>query len=37
MEEVMEEADVELMVVEVIATQLVEEEDAEVEVIAVTT
>jgi hypothetical protein len=32
-----EEADAELVVVEVIATQLVEEEDAEVEVIAVTT
>jgi hypothetical protein len=37
MEEVMEEADIELVVVEVITTQLVEEEDAEVEVIAVTT
>jgi hypothetical protein len=36
-EEVVEEADAELMVVEVVATQLVEEEDAEVEVIAVTT
>jgi hypothetical protein len=33
----MEEADTELVVVEVVATQLVEEEDAEVEVIAVTT
>jgi hypothetical protein len=32
-----EEANAELVVVEVIATQLVEEEDAEVEVIAVTT
>jgi hypothetical protein len=37
MEEVMEEADTELVVVEVVTTQLVEEEDAEVEVIAVTT
>jgi hypothetical protein len=37
MEEVVEEADTELMVVEVVATQLVEEEDAEVEVVAVTT
>jgi hypothetical protein len=37
MEEVVEEADTELVVVEVVATQLVEEEDAEVEVIAVTT
>jgi hypothetical protein len=37
MEEVMEEADTELVVVEVITTQLVEEEDAEVEVVAVTT
>jgi hypothetical protein len=37
MEEVVEEADAELVVVEVVATQLVEEEDAEVEVIAVTT
>jgi hypothetical protein len=36
-EEVVEEADTELMVVEVVATQLVEEEDVEVEVIAVTT
>jgi hypothetical protein len=32
-----EEADAELVVVEVIATQLVEEEDVEVEVIAITT
>jgi hypothetical protein len=37
MEEVMEEADTELVVVEVVATQLVEEEDAKVEVVAVTT
>jgi hypothetical protein len=37
MEDVVEEADTELVVVEVVATQLVEEEDAEVEVIAVTT
>jgi hypothetical protein len=37
MEEVVEEVDTELVVVEVVATQLVEEEDAEVEVIAVTT
>jgi hypothetical protein len=37
MEEVVEEADTKLVVVEVVATQLVEEEDAEVEVIAVTT
>jgi hypothetical protein len=37
MKEVVEEADMELVVVEVVATQLVEEEDAEVEVIAVTT
>jgi hypothetical protein len=37
MEEVVEEADTELVVVEVVAMQLVEEEDAEVEVIAVTT
>jgi hypothetical protein len=37
MEEVVEEADTELVVVEVVATQLVVEEDAEVEVIAVTT
>jgi hypothetical protein len=33
----MEEADTKLVVVEVVATQLVEEEDAEVEVIVVTT
>jgi hypothetical protein len=32
-----EETDAELVVVEVIATQLVEEEDAEVEVVVVTT
>jgi hypothetical protein len=32
-----EEADTELVVVEVVATQLVEEEDAEVEVIVITT
>jgi hypothetical protein len=37
MEEVVEEADTELVVVEVVATQLMEEEDAEVEVVAVTT
>jgi hypothetical protein len=37
MEEVVEEADTELVVVEVVATQLVEEEDAEVEVVAITT
>jgi hypothetical protein len=36
MEEVVEEADTELVVVEVVATQLVEDEDAEVEVVAVT-
>jgi hypothetical protein len=37
MEEVVEEADAELMVVEVVATHLVEEEDAKVEVVVVTT
>jgi hypothetical protein len=37
MEEVVEEADTELVVVEVVATQLMEEEDAEVEVVAITT
>jgi hypothetical protein len=36
-EEVVEETDAKLVVVEVIATQLVEEEDAEVEVAVVTT
>jgi hypothetical protein len=37
MEEVVEEADAELMVVEVVATHLGEEEDAKVEVIVITT
>jgi hypothetical protein len=37
MEEVVEEADTELVVVEVVAMQLMEEEDAELEVVVITT